>query len=263
MPRVSGKLASSLSNQFVDAFVFLTRLPFPMRSTLSQPKGRLAKAVWAFPLAGQAVGAIAGAAFAGAAFMHFPGPVCAVLAIAVQMLLTGAMHEDGLADVADGFGGGQTRAQKLEIMRDSRIGTYGVLALLIAFALRVAAIDSLHSVKLVIEAMIAAASVSRGLMVVAMWRLPPARTDGLGVSAGRPEAIDVAVAMVISIAVAVIMPHGNFLLLAMPPVCSAAGAAAIAFLAWRQIGGQTGDVLGATQQVSEIAMLVAFVAVNP
>lgn len=258
----SEKLTPSVINQFVDAFAFLTRVPIRTRRTAPMRKDSLAKAAWAFPLVGQAVGGLAGAVFAGATVMHLPVLICAILAITVQILLTGAMHEDGLADVADGFGGGATRARKLEIMRDSRIGTYGVLTLVVAFTLRVAALDSLASDKLVVEATIAAATASRGLMVAVMWWLSPARTEGLGFSAGRPDLINVFVAMVISIGTMVVLMHGRGLFLAIPLLLSVAGAAVIALLARHQIGGQTGDVLGASQQVSEIAMLIAFVAIS-
>ena len=148
------------------AILFLTRLPLPRHAP---EDGAVARGAWAFPLAGFVVGLIAAAVYAIAhALVLFPWPAAA-LAIAATLLVTGCLHEDGLADTADGFGGGDTRARKLDIMRDSRIGTYGVCALAISLLIRTDAIASLTETGLVAAALIAAHSGGRAAMAAVMF----------------------------------------------------------------------------------------------
>jgi len=235
------------------AFGFLTRLPMPRGRTAA--KGDLARAAWAFPLVGLVVGAVGGGVCAGALALDLPPLLAAILGVATMVLLTGALHEDGLADVADGFGGAFEREMKLQIMRDSRIGTYGVLALVLVTAGRLAVIEALQEPLAALTAMIAAAVLSRTSMIWLMATLPPARENGLGAQAGRPGAVVIVAASVIAIvlAMAALGPLGG--LIAGAAVAIVAGVFAI--VSWRQIGGATGDVLGATQQLTEIAALVA------
>ncbi|MGB8275886.1 MAG: adenosylcobinamide-GDP ribazoletransferase, partial [Alphaproteobacteria bacterium] len=194
------------------------------------------------------------------------GPtVAAILAVAALMVVTGALHEDGLADVADGFAGGHDRAQKLAIMHDPSIGTFAVLALVIAVALRVAAIGAIGTVGdqgggtwPAMAAVIAAAAYSRGVLPVIMHGLGPARSDGLAVEAGRPSQEQALLAVAIGAAVA-LLTLGLWAGLA-AIVAGAAAALLLAALARAQIGGITGDVLGAIQQACEIAVLLAAAA---
>ena len=123
------------------ALHFLTRLPIPFVRTLDLPP--LAEAMRFFPLAGAIIGAIISAVLIGANMLGLPSLLAAALALAAGVLVTGALHEDGLADVADGFGGGRTREHRLEIMRDSRIGTYGTIALCLTFIARAAIYETL------------------------------------------------------------------------------------------------------------------------
>jgi adenosylcobinamide-GDP ribazoletransferase len=245
-------LLSSLSGESMlllikTAFAFLTRLPVRFES--APPP--LARAAFAFPLVGLAVGAVGGLVLLGAARAGI-GPLAgALLALAVQALLTGGLHEDGLADTADGFGGGATRERKLEIMRDSRIGSYGVMAVVFSIGLRVAALGWFPTPEMAAVALVAAGTASRGYLPLLMRMLPPARADGLGRGAGMPGPWGVAAALVMGLAMS---------LAAGPPslwLTGLAAVAAVALLARRQIGGQTGDVLGAGQQVAEIAILLA------
>ncbi|MDZ7905514.1 MAG: adenosylcobinamide-GDP ribazoletransferase [Cypionkella sp.] len=118
------------------ALMLLTRLPAGHLAQAGDPPP-LARAVWAYPIVGALVGAMGAGVLVGAATLGLAPSIAATLALAVCILATGGLHEDGLADVADGFGGGQDRARKLEIMRDSRIGSYGTLALILSLALRV------------------------------------------------------------------------------------------------------------------------------
>lgn len=242
------------------AFVFLTRLPLP-RLSEAAARTPLARAVWAFPLVGVVVGLITAGALHLAHLLDLPAAVAVLLAIAAGLLATGALHEDGLADVADGFGGGATKERKLEIMRDSRIGTYGVLALLVAVGLRWAALTALletAGVAAASAAVVMAAVLSRTAVPLAMAMLEPARGDGLGATAGRTEAAPVAVAVALAAAAAwLLLPHA---LLAPVFAFGLIAVLLVAGLARRHIGGQTGDVLGAVEQVAGLTVLVTLVA---
>jgi adenosylcobinamide-GDP ribazoletransferase len=233
------------------AVVFLTQLPLPRHAP---EDGAVARGAWAFPLAGFVVGLIGAVVYAIAhALVLFPWPAAA-LTIAATLLVTGCLHEDGLADTADGFGGGDTRERKLDIMRDSRIGAYGVCALLISLLIRADAIASLTETALVAAALIAAHSGGRAAMAAVMLFLPPARSDGLSFTAGQPSAARAALAAGIGFLIVLFCVGPAHAIVAVIVV-----AIAVALLAWtsmRQIGGQTGDVLGAVEQVSEIAILL-------
>jgi len=184
--------------------------------------------------------------------------LAAIFAVATQILATGALHEDAAADVADGFGGGASREAKLAIMRDSRVGTFGVLALILLVAGRLAALAALAEPGVALAALIAAGALSRALIVGVMRMLPPARGDGLGATAGRPDQRGVALAFAIAMAIAwLALGLGDSLVVL---VVAAFGAGLLAGLAKRQIGGQTGDVLGACQQIAELLALAATAA---
>ncbi|MHA7884235.1 adenosylcobinamide-GDP ribazoletransferase [Nitratireductor rhodophyticola] len=231
---------------------FYTRLPLP---AFEMPAHGFAAAQWAAPLAGLVVGALCGAVLAGAMALGLPATIAAVLALAAGTLVTGGLHEDGLADVADGFGGGSTREKKLAIMKDSRIGSYGVAALILSFLLRWTALSSLGLAA--IPTLLAAHGTSRALMPALMRLSPPARDNGLSAGAGRPGTATVLVALAIG-GVLLLVPGPGFALIAVPLL-----AAALFFIKWlaeKQIGGQTGDVLGALQQLAETALLLAAVA---
>ena len=190
-------------DEFLAAFTFLTRLPLGSAQT-DALRPSLADASWAFPLVGLVIGAIGGIAYAIASALALPALAAALIAVATTALITGALHEDGLADTADGFGGGATRESKLDIMRDSRIGTFGVLALIFSIGLRVVAIADVGTRWHVFAALIAANALSRGVLPAAMHRLDPARADGLGAGAGRPEQNQVLIALAIALVAAVI-----------------------------------------------------------
>lgn len=219
--------------------------------------GFLHRAMAMFPVVGAGVGAAAGAALVLADMIGLPPMVAAPVGLAVLVAATGALHEDGLGDVADGFGGGRTREDKLRIMRDSRVGTYGVIAVLFSIGLRAAALAALPALPAA-AALIAASALSRAMLPAILCGLPAARPSGLGVAAGRPQRRTVVLALAIGglIALIVLEPAAAVLATAM----AALGAAAVALLAHRQIGGQTGDVCGAAQQAAEVAVLLAIVA---
>ena len=235
------------------AFAFLTRLPFRSEGTVEP--GALAQAGWAFPLVGIAVGVTGAIVFALTDRLGLPVTAMALLAVGATVLMTGGLHEDGLADTADGFGGGAEREQVLDIMRDSRSGAFGVLALIFSVGLRVAALAALPDAKLAAGALIAAHGVSRGLLPPLMHYLDPARSDGLGAEAGRPGAGIAGIAAAIAVILSVLCLDLGRGLVAV--ILAALAVAALGLLARRRIGGSTGDVLGAAQQVGEIVMLLA------
>jgi adenosylcobinamide-GDP ribazoletransferase len=208
--------------------VFCTRLPLLRTAVINS--GALAKAAWAFPVAGVLIGLIVAAVYGIAHRAGIPAWPAAALSVAATLLVTGCLHEDGLADTADGFGGGKTREQKLDIMRDSRIGTYGVCALIVALLLRVGVLASFFTTASVGWALLASHAGARASMMAFMFLVPPARRDGLSSDAGQPPIV----ALILLVVVIALM----------------------AWLSRKQIGGQTGDVLGAVEQVSEIVILL-------
>jgi adenosylcobinamide-GDP ribazoletransferase len=204
------------------------------------------------------VAVVAGVVHAAASAASLSPGVAAALALGTAMLMTGCLHEDGLSDVADGFGGGKTREQKLEIMRDSRIGAYGAVALIMSVLIRWSALTQLGNPFWVFCGLIAAHAASRALLPVFMHLVPPARQDGLAAGAGQVAA-DTALAGVAIGAVAL-------LALGVSGLVASAILLALVFSGFRrlclsQIGGQTGDTLGALQQAGEIAVLLVAAAV--
>ncbi len=234
------------------SIVFLTRLPLARATPITGAD--IAKAAWAFPIAGVLVGLIAALVYALAHRLGLPPWPAATLAVAATLAATGCLHEDGLADTADGFGGGETRERKLDIMRDSRIGTYGVCAVVISLLLRISLLAGLADRSLVVPALIAAHGAARATLPVFMFLVPPARRDGLAFQIGTPARVRVMIAGGLGILILVIC---------LGPVWGIAAliflVAAILLMAWlslTQIEGQTGDVLGALEQVSEMIILL-------
>jgi adenosylcobinamide-GDP ribazoletransferase len=184
--------------------------------------------------------------------------VSAALAVAATLLLTGALHEDGLADTADGFGADASVDRKLAILRDSQIGTYGAAALVLSLMLRVGAIASLADPALAAAALIAAHSGARAAMLVFMRLVPNARNDGLSAGAGVPPQNASLIAAGIAIVLLLLCLGFGATLVAVLLLAIAGGT--MAWLSVRQIGGQTGDVLGAFEQVAEILILLTAAA---
>ena len=242
-------------DEFIIATAVLTRLPVGSPQIAD---GAIAASGWAFPLVGAGVGALAALAFWLTQVLGLGSTSAGLLTVAVALAITGAFHEDGLADTADGFGGGRTRDAKLAIMRDSRHGTFGIVAIVLSIGLRAAALGAMGEPLHAGLALIAAHAFSRGVLPLPMLLLSPARVDGLGAAAGRPSrAVALGAAGIgAAIAVAVMGPAPGLVALAL-----AGGAVALAaVLAQRQIGGYTGDVLGFFQQIGEIVMLLAAAA---
>ncbi len=259
--RLVGDLKASL--------VFCTRLPIAQWGPSGGADagaigadGAVARATWAFPLAGALVGMVGGLLYWFAHRLGVPPFPAAGLSLIGTLALTGALHEDGLADTADGFGGGKDREAKLAIMRDSRIGAYGTCALIVSIVLRWSAVAAIAQPRLVIFALLSTHAAARATLPVFMLLVPPARNEGLSVNAGRPAWECSAVAGLFGlIALALTLGPAAAMVAVVALIAAAVG---MAWLSMRQIGGQTGDVIGALEQVSEcLILLVAVVALKP
>jgi adenosylcobinamide-GDP ribazoletransferase len=254
--------SSSLLIDFWSCLGFYTRLPVPKGTprTLAD----FSRAAWAVPVAGACLGACAALLMEMSSKLGFPPLLAAPLAVSCAIILSGALHEDGLADCADGFFGGTTPERKLEIMRDSRIGTFGTLALILSLYVRVASLALIagESLGLAGAVLIGAAAFSRTVALIPLAVLPPARDNGSGFAAGKPELA----ALMIAACLAVFFALAPVLAGAAPirPITAIAVATGVAYalvpFAWKHIGGQTGDVVGAAQQFSEIAFYLTFAA---
>src|SRR5262245_10162677 len=242
-------------DDFKTAVAFLTRLPMPHPQGSMPPN--FVRAHRMFPVMGALIGAAIGLFCLVMRATGLPDLASAALALGAGTILTGALHEDGLADVADGFGGGRDPAAKLEIMRDSRLGTYGALILLVSFAAKLSALAALPDAQ-VVYGLIAAHTLARGVLPAMSLNLPYARKDGLAANAGQPGAAVVTMAIAIGLVIALVaLSWANAFWAAL---VTALSAVFMAWLAKRQIGGQTGDVLGAAEQVAETAVLLLLAA---
>ncbi|MBE7209702.1 MAG: adenosylcobinamide-GDP ribazoletransferase [Gluconacetobacter diazotrophicus] len=233
-------------------FGLLTRVPVgwvPTRPDRSDP----GRAAWCFPLVGAVIGLAGAAVLQGGAVLRLPHTLSAWCAVAAVILLSGALHEDGLADTADGVGGGRDRAARLRIMRDSRIGSYGALALILSTGIRVAAIDTIPGPR-VLAGLPCAAALGRAAMLVVVLSSRPARPDGFGrflMTPGVERSAGIGCILAAAITLA-LLPIGNALMLA---VLAGMAGLAMAVLGRRMLGGFTGDILGATSVLTECLLL--------
>lgn len=239
---------------------FLTRLPVPFVRTLDPPP--LTQAMGLFPVAGAFIGVVTGVVLELGSLARLPPLAAAVAALGAAALVTGALHEDGLSDTADGFGGGSTREERLDIMRDSRIGAYGALALVFVTLARASLLaDLLRFPRWTTVALIAcAAAFSRALIVDFMWATRPARRDGLSVMAGRPSRNVTLLALTLG-GLGAGITSGYLLTPVIGVLSLIAGGFTLGLVRWlamRKIGGQTGDVIGAAQVLTELAMLAVY-----
>lgn len=233
-------------NELRAAIAFLTRVPVS-----APPEATAISLAW-FPVVGALIG-LAGALAYAVALLVVPPVLGAALATAALVVLTGALHEDGLADSADAWGGGSTREDALRILDDPAHGTYGVLALVLGLLLRVSAVAAMTPAAAVLI-LPAAHALTRAAMVGVLATTPPARSTGLGahyaaIASRRTLAAALAGALIIGFGLAG-LASAAFAAVAV------AGAWLVRRLGMRAIGGVSGDVLGATQQVTEVAILV-------
>ncbi|MEM6275814.1 MAG: adenosylcobinamide-GDP ribazoletransferase [Pseudomonadota bacterium] len=225
------------------AIGFLTRLPVRVDGAWAATRG--ARVAWAYPLAGAVIGILLCAV--GWISLGTGASFAAALVLAVSVIVTGGLHEDGLADSADGLWGGWTPERRLEIMKDSRIGAYGVMALVLTLLLRWLGISAALGAD-AWWALIALPAMSRAAMVPIM-ALPHARPGGVSATVGRPPAPTILIA--VAIGVVAVLPLGTVAFWIFIAALILATAAAV--IAMAKIRGQTGDILGATQQLTEIA----------
>ncbi|MDH4412462.1 MAG: adenosylcobinamide-GDP ribazoletransferase [Rhizobium sp.] len=255
------QVVENLITETARAMSFLSRLPVPDRFFAGHD-GSLSRTVAAFPIAGLVIALPAALIVYAFSALAVEPVLIALVAIALQIMLTGALHEDGLSDTADGLGGGRSRDKALAIMKDSRIGTYGALALILSVAIRVAALAILVrdlSPPSAALAFVAAAVLSRTLMVWHWSFLPSARSEGVAASAGKPDSDAVRTAFGLGTVMTAIL-----CLLSLPFhawfVAVALGIASTVIFTRHvrlRIDGHTGDTIGASQQLCEIVFLLA------
>jgi len=236
------------------AIGFFTRLPF------KSPPGHLAEAARAFPIAGAIVGLVGSGIYLLAMEVGLSGLLAALLAVAATVIVGGALHEDGLADFADMLGVRGDRERKLAVMRDSRIGSYGVLALGFSTAIKVSALVSLGDPRTVAGALITAHVCGRAVLPILMRSLPLARSNGLAVEAGKPSAVATYQALGVALLISAFACGPGAALVSL--VVAIVAAFLVSEVARRQIGGYTGDVLGAAQEVAQLAILINIVALT-
>lgn len=242
----------------VSALAFFTRLPVP----LDHDHGEMdfSRAARAVPIAGALAAIAPGAVITVLAWLGAPTLFAAAIGLGALLLVTGALHEDGFADTMDGFGGGATRERKLEIMRDSRLGSYGAAALILSLLARVAVLASIVEAAGGLAAafvLIGAAAVSRAAAITVPFFSSPARAEGAAASLTSPTARTLLECWIVALLIGAVFTAS---------VCGVAGlllaASACALAVWavmyfsaRQVGGYTGDTIGTTQQLAEIAFL--------
>ncbi|GGB41780.1 adenosylcobinamide-GDP ribazoletransferase [Roseibium aquae] len=240
---------------------FFSRLPLPPVNSLDDPASLpdFTRSARAAPLAGLFVAVPAAALGLALGATALPAYAVAVLVVAGLTAVTGALHEDGLSDSADGFFGGATPERRLEIMKDSRIGAFGAIALILTLGLNTALIAELLMRYGSADAMLsvlAAAALSRALMVWQWHRLPPARPGGLGARFGQPSRNTTVHALGIGLLCLVpVLIESGFLATGLGALLAMAAAFGFGQLAIAKIGGMTGDVLGAVQQAGFLGFL--------
>ncbi len=253
---------------------FYSRIPLPALGRFDDPATPppFAEACRMLPLAAIAIAAPPAILCLGLGATALPSAAIAVATVACGVVTTGALHEDGLADVADGFGGGRTRERKLEIMKDSSIGAYGAMALVLATLARVGLIAAMVAGPIPYAAppflaapggLVAAAILSRVLSLALFHVLPPARTDGVAGRVGQPTRGATVIAGLLAMGLTLAVAGPEFGVARVLLAVALAGATTVAFgrLAVRHVGGQTGDVVGAAQQLAEIGFLAGLLLV--
>ena len=249
------------TERFFDAVRFLTIVPTPPTTAAPQPDW-LARSLKYFPLVGIGIGT--GSAIVLLLAGQIWGPfVAALLAIVAGAVITAALHEDGLADTVDAFGGGWTVERRLEIMKDSRIGTYGTLALVFGVALRIAALTQLPlwAGAFALVASHAAARATPGFIINAMSYTGDTTAMKVNYSEVPLRAAEIRFAL-ITVAIAVLpLAFISVSSVLSGALLGAALAAALARWSRRLIGGYTGDVLGAIEQVFEVGFLLGVAAI--
>lgn len=239
------------------AFSLLTRFPVPHLKL--RTRASLTSAFWAYPIAGAAVGCFGAQIFWLAYAVSLGDMPAIILALCAMTFATGAFHEDGLADFWDAIGGGQSREQKLSIMRDSRLGTYGAVALILFFALNVVLLLEIlinFNAEMVVNVLICISILARVSLTLPLISLFPARTDGMAVVAATPSWVSIVFGFALFVSVSIFLL--GFWLTCVIFVGAVVGAIPVAMIAYRYLHGYTGDVLGATAMTAQTTALIAF-----
>lgn len=257
-------LFTELAADLLACLRFCTRLPIPVLPFEKAPReASLSAHARMLPLAGALIGAVAAVVLWLAAKLGLHPSLAALFGISCLVVVTGALHEDGVADFADATGGANPE-QRLAIMKDSRIGTFGALALILGLLFRILSLAAVarHSVCLASMVLIATAAVSRTLVLLPLYLLPPARAEGAGFSAAAPQEPVLAVAALLAFILGLLplLAGAGFGRVIIALILSVAIAYGVTALARRLFEGQTGDVAGATQQAAEIAGYLAYAA---
>ena len=251
----SGNSVSAWIRDARVALCFLTRLP------VGWPAGgdavTLAAASRTFPVVGLVTGGLSAIFWLVLRDTGLPVLPAAVLTIGLGVLMTGALHEDGLADMADGAGAGADRERRLEIMRDSWVGAYGVLAIVFSAGLRVACLAAFPDPRFGAAALVAAHVGGRAGLPAVMRLLPRARTDGLSVTAGSPD--DRSALLSAGIGIFLMLLFAGFEAGLTATALTALALWLTSIWAKRRLGGQTGDVLGGMEQIGEMVILLTLV----
>ncbi|AOW45493.1 adenosylcobinamide-GDP ribazoletransferase [Acetobacter ascendens] len=251
----------------------LTRIPvgwlLPTTYKNSSAAWPLAQSIWCWPLIGMGIGVFTGGLSAVLQLSHIPPLAAAGIALGAQILVTGGLHEDGLADTADSSGG-ITSERKLEIMRDSRIGSYGVLALCLAILIRAGVLASIHSIALACLICGIADCLARGAFLIVTKTVPPARPDGLARSLYPLPQQNLAVALVGTLCLCTLLtvflipaflaPAYFLIFIALPALLALTIALLIARYAKRKLGGYTGDILGGCAVLTECVIMTVLSA---
>jgi adenosylcobinamide-GDP ribazoletransferase len=251
---------------FLAVLRFYSRLPAPRLARESDPYGLpdFARAAWAIPLVGALIGGCGALIGLGAYLVGLSTTLAAILTIATLAIVTGAFHEDGLADSCDGLWGGATRERRLEIMKDSRVGTYGATALALSLALRAFALAEIFRLTgpsaLVIVIGIAAAT--RPLALIPALTLTPAAGTGLAAGVPMPGPLALAISIALGLGVLAGAAYWTDLIGGLPTALMALVIVHVLLIrvVEKKIGGFTGDILGAFQQINEIVLLLGLSA---
>jgi adenosylcobinamide-GDP ribazoletransferase len=235
------------------AVTFLTRVPFPGPID----PGDFGASTIYFPIIGAFVGGV-GAGVFWATSIVWPTIVALALSLVATVLLTGALHEDGLADAADGFGGGATPERVLDIMKDSRIGTYGAVALILAIIIKLASLASLSRTETV-AALIAGHTLARWSSVALLYGLRYVGTKGIAF-AGTVTSWRLAMATIVTLVICALVLQRRAII---PILVSVMMTVAAGVYFRRRLGGVTGDCLGATTQLVEIVTYLALYSSMP
>ena len=241
-----------LKEEFQLSLSFLSRLPF---GKLSNPIPSISNACWAFPLCGIIIGSFIYLTFWFLIYIKVPLFIAVILSLALGIFVTGGIHEDGLADSCDGIFGGKNIKSKLSIMTDSNVGTYGALSLIIIFSLRVFILSEFEVNLTGFISFISISATSRLSMLFILLYLPPAKKNGLGFNAIIKNYRSIVIPCIISFLLLALNSFlGIYILLSM---CLAL--LIIMYVSWKSIKGQTGDICGASQQLTETVGWFTFV----